>query len=810
MSNSHFIIIGAGVSGLVLGYELVTHGHKVTILERTENVGGLARSFQSKGLNIDSGPHLFHSAHAEIIDYWRSFVGDLLVEKNFYSGNYVNGNIYDYPINKESMCHQFSEDDLKTINKQLSESDPDKVASSKSYDDYVGNLAGPFLADMFFKRYPAKLWGIDTSKLSARFAPRRIEIRDTRRPFHSGEGKFAGVIEGGCGLLAKKLAASFIDLGGKIKFGREIVGFNSNKCDELKTISTINFSDGVTEQVDDAIVISTAPLSTSASFFDLETSLYFRSCHSLVFVTKGEDPFPASYDWLYFGEADVPFHRVGMQTRFSRRDVPDGVHIMCCEISYTKKPTDIEIKEWEAISREKLIGYGLLRDDEIISVIHDDLGPVYPGFYIGHESEVSRLNAHLSKYDNFYMLGSLAEYAYSDLQVLTAKAIDLATELHTSQGSGGNEMLKDKALIEPSKSFKFGTHSISSLKEDPVFLIAEIGLCHNGSVEICKELILKSKEAGFDAAKIQTYSEGRVSSKTRTSRYYEETLDQEESISKFLDRIIFTKSELNEIFLYAREIEIELFSTPFDVGSLDLLDELGVSGYKISSMDLVNLPLISAVARKGKPVILSTGMAKMGEIETAIEACLAEGCADIVVLHCVSAYPCALEFANLPRISRIADSFGVLVGYSDHTLEVVTPSLAIATGARVIEKHVTLDRAMDGPDHNFSLDPLGMHEMVDLARKTEKAFSNHQMSASGGELLAKQNLKRSIYVAKDCPAGTKLTEDLLNIKSPGDGIPAKFYNLILNKITVADIKEDYPLTWDHFFKTHDDVSTVKI
>jgi N,N'-diacetyllegionaminate synthase len=804
MKSSNFVIVGAGVSGLVLGYELAKRGHKVKILERTHNVGGLAKSFQAGDYSIDSGPHLFHSAHPEIIDYWRTFVGDLLVEKEFYSGNYVDGNIYDYPINKESMHQQFSSDELDTINKQLNVSDPEKLAASKNYDDYVNNLAGPFLAGMFFKKYPSKLWGIDTNNLSARFAPRRIEIRDKRRPFHSGAGKFAGVIEGGCGLLAVKLASAFTDLGGVIEFGREINSFNSGD-DVTNTIESFSFSDGATESLDNSIVISTANLAANARLHNLETSLYFRSCHSLVFVTKGADPFPKNYDWLYFGDSEVPFHRVGMQTRFSRRDVPADVHIMCCEIAYTEKPSEEKLKGWEDVCRKKLIDYGLLHDDEIISVIHDDIGPVYPGFFIGHELEVSKVNAHLGKYDNFYMLGSLAEYAYSDLQVLTAKAIDLAKELHLAESSIGSEMVKQKALKIPSKQFNFGECIISDSKEVPVFLIAEIGLCHNGSVKLCKELILTSKETGFNCAKIQTYSEGRISSKTRTSRYYEETLDQEESIASYLDRIIFSKSELTEIFQYARQIGIELFSTPFDIDSLDMLEELGVSGYKVSSMDLVNLPLITAVASKGKPVILSTGMAKMGEIEAAIEACLVQGCANIVVLHCVSSYPCPLEFANLPRISRIADSFGVLVGFSDHTVETLTPSLAIATGARVIEKHVTLDNSMDGPDHNFSLDPIDMREMVELARKTEKAFSNHQLEASKGELLAKQNLKRSIYAAKDCPSGTKLTEDLISIKSPGDGIPLKFYDLILNKVTVAALVEDCPITWEHLFKTDGDI-----
>ena len=800
-NRQQFFIIGAGVSGLVLGYELAVRGQKAIIYEESNRVGGLAHSFNSDGLYIDSGPHLYHSIHAEIIEYWRTFVGDLLVEREFYSGNYLDGKIYDYPINKESMRDQFSKEELNEILSQLKESSPEKVAASRNYNEYVNNLAGPLLAKMFFTNYPSKLWGLDTNLLSARFAPRRIEIRDERRPFHSGEGKFAGVIEGGCGILAERIAEGFLENGGTIEFGRKVDGFEACEHVDKKTISTIRLSDGSTVDMENATVISTVPLSTSAGFFGYETSLYFRSCYSLVFVTRGTDPFPPEYDWLYFGNDEVPFHRVGMQTRFSRQGIPDDMHIMCCEIAYTDKPSKEKIEYWETISREKLGEYGLLSERDIVSVIHHDIGPVYPGYFIGHESEVARVNAHINEYDNFYSLGSLAEYAYSDLQVLTAKAIDLAHELSFNENSSKNEMLKQKSLSIPDEHFYFGKEVISNSKSDPVFLIAEIGLCHNGSVDLCKQLIQKSKEAGFNSAKIQTYDLGRVSSKTRTSRYYEETLDQEESISSYLDRIIFTEDELKEIFLFAKDIDIELFSTPFDLRSVDLLEGLGVKGYKVSSMDLVNLPLIERLARLGKPLILSTGMAKMGELESAIEVCLMNGCSSIAVLHCVSSYPCPLEFANLSRISRIAESFGAITGFSDHTLEVVTPSLAVAKGARVIEKHVTLNKAMDGPDHNFSLDPPQMREMVALVRKTEEALRPHQTEISRGELSAKQNLRRSIYAARDCPKGTKLTREYILIKSPGDGIPAKYYDLILGKKLVSEISEDYPITWDHLFET---------
>ena len=313
----------------------------------------------------------------------------------------------------------------------------------------------------------------------------------------------------------------------------------------------------------------------------------------------------------------------------------------------------------------------------------------------------------------------------------------------------------------------------------------------------CKKLISYSKKAGFDAAKIQTYSKGRISKKTRTSRYYEESLNQEESLSNLFDRLIFSQEELEEIFAYAKKEKIELFSTPFDKNSIDILEKFNVSGYKVSSMDLVNIPLIRRLAKTKKPIILSVGMSSFGEIETAINECLLNGNNKIAVLHCVSSYPCPIEFSNLSRIREISRTFGVITGYSDHTEEIITPSLAVVAGAKIIEKHVTLDKGMDGPDHIFSLTPPEMNEMVNILRKTEKSLVYNAFMSSPAELNAKQNLRRSIY-ACEINQGDIITEEVLSIKSPGDGIPAKYYDILLGKRAIQKIDLDHPLKWSHF------------
>lgn len=790
-----YLIIGAGISGLTLALEFVRAGKSIRIIEGSNAVGGLAKSIPYSEYSIDFGPHLYHSAHSEIIDYWRGLVGESLVSKDFYGGNYRDGKIYDYPVNTETAQEQYSTEEYNKILNELSEVDDKQLSNAENYHDYVRSLAGDFLATQFFTRYPKKLWGIDTKELSARFAPRRIEIREKRLPFHSGPGRFAGIIEGGCGLLAEKMKDEIISLGGEIILNSKIVDI---VIDDKKNISRLLDSGGTTYDTDNSCVISTIPVTGLCELLSYPTDLYFRHIMLVNIVIRGSDPFPEKYDWLYFDDEDIAFHRVGVQTRFSRQGIQDDIHILCCEIAFNSQDI-LDVSELEKQCIDSLSSMQLLNQDSIVNVHSFDIGPVYPGYYVGHELELNRIFGKLGMHRNLYQTGSLADYAYSDLQVLTAKSIDLARELITLSSDTHSELIKASAIIKPSQDFCFGRSKITNDPIEKPYVIAEIGLCHNGSVELCKELISISKDHGFSSAKIQTYQPGRISKKSRTSRYFEETLDQEESISDQIDKLIFSEYELLEIFEYANSIDFDLFSTPFDVSSANVLNSLDVPGFKISSMDLVNIPLIKHVARFGKPIILSTGMATVGEIESAIDAVLSEGNKNLAVLHCVSSYPCPIEAANLSRINLIRDTFGVISGFSDHTVEDFTPAFSMTLGARVIEKHVTLNKGLDGPDHNFSLVPAEMKSMMDLINSMHSAMNGNGFRTSDIELNAKSNLRRSLYANGNLSRGDVMTYENIAVKSPGDGIPVKYMSLILGKRIIRNVEDDFPLSWEDFF-----------
>ncbi len=790
-----YVIIGAGISGLTLALELLKKGKSVKIIEGSNSVGGLAKTIFYKDYVVDYGPHLYHSAHPEIVDYWRDLVGDALVSKDFYSGNYVNGKIYDYPVNTETAQDQYSKEDFNRITTELSEIDDKDLSDATNYYDYVRSLAGDFLAEQFFTKYPKKLWGIDTKNLSARFAPRRIEIRDKRLPFHSGPGRFAGIIEGGCGTLSEKMKDKILELGGELSFNSYIKNL---ELDPQKNIKSLIDGSNKSYNTQESCVISTIPVNSLCSLLNYNTDLYFRNIFLINIIIKGDDPFPKDYDWLYFDDEAIPFHRVGVQTRFSREHIADGIHILCCEVAFDEGE-QIDKGSLEQACTESLVEMNLLKRQSIIDIHSYDIGPVYPGYYIGHELELNRVNGKLGQHRNLYQTGSLADYAYSDQQVLTAKSMDLARELLTLSSDSHSEIVKPNAIVKPSTEFIFGRNIISNDVTKLPFSIAEIGLCHNGSVDLCKKLILESKESGFSAAKIQTYLPGRISKKSRTSRYFEETLDQEESISDQIDKLIFTKEQLTNIFGYANSLNFDLFSTPFDFHSAEELNSLNVPGFKISSMDLVNIPLIKKVAAYGKPVILSTGMATIGEIEDAINAVLSEGNNKLSVLHCVSSYPCPIESSNLGRIGLIADTFGVIAGFSDHTVESHTPAFSMTMGARVIEKHITLDKGLDGPDHNFSLVPSEMKSMIALIKSMHEAVNGNGFRPSDIELSAKSNLRRSLYANGNLNRGDVMTLENISIKSPGDGIPVKYLHLILGKRIIRNVEDDYPIEWRDFF-----------
>ena len=254
-------------------------------------------------------------------------------------------------------------------------------------------------------------------------------------------------------------------------------------------------------------------------------------------------------------------------------------------------------------------------------------------------------------------------------------------------------------------------------EEEPCFIIAEAGVNHNGSVELAKKLIDAAKDAGADAVKFQTFKAESVVVKDAQKAEYQKETTGEGSQYEMIKKLELTEEDFRELADYAKEKDIMFLSSPFDKESVDLLNELDVPAFKVGSGEITNLPLLRYIAKKEKPIILSTGMSTLGEIEEALDVIRSEGVEDIILLHCVSNYPARIEDVNLRALGTLKQAFKLPVGFSDHTLGITAPIAAVALGACVIEKHFTLDRNLPGPDHKASLEPEELKEMAKAIRE---------------------------------------------------------------------------------------------
>ncbi|MDG1658882.1 MAG: pseudaminic acid synthase [Crocinitomicaceae bacterium] len=333
--------------------------------------------------------------------------------------------------------------------------------------------------------------------------------------------------------------------------------------------------------------------------------------------------------------------------------------------------------------------------------------------------------------------------------------------------------------------FKIGDFEIG--KERPCFIIAELSANHNGDIEVAIETIRAAKRAGADAIKLQTYTADTITLKSDKDdfRINSGTIWDGKYLYD-LYKEAYTPWEWHQrLFEVAAEEGLETFSSPFDHSAVDFLEKLNVPAYKIASFEITDIALIEYTASKGKPIIISTGIAEYEDIRLAIDACTRAGNNNIALLKCTSSYPAPIEQANMTMIQKMSTDFDVITGLSDHTLGDTVPVVAVSLGAKIIEKHIILDKSVGGPDASFSLDENEFKEMVEAVRKAESA-----VGVVSYELTEKQksgaDFKRSLYISKDISKGDLVT--LCNIKSvrPGHSLHPKHLNEILGKRALRD------------------------
>ena len=332
----------------------------------------------------------------------------------------------------------------------------------------------------------------------------------------------------------------------------------------------------------------------------------------------------------------------------------------------------------------------------------------------------------------------------------------------------------------------------------PPFIIAELSANHNGSLERAKLSIKAAKEAGADAIKIQTYNADTMTIDCEKKDFIiQDGLWAGYKLFDLYKDASTPFSWHKELFKYANQIGITIFSSPFDETAVDLLEDLNTPAYKIASFELCDLPLIKYAASKNKPLLMSTGMATYEDIKDAVITAKENGCENILLFHCISSYPAPLEEANLKNLLFLRDKFNVEVGLSDHTLSNTAALASVSLGASAIEKHFTLSRSEKGPDSTFSIEP---HELKDLKNSTLsiwKALGEYGLKRSKCELTNKV-FRRSLYFVNSLKKGERIKpEDIRRIR-PGYGIPPKFENEVVGSILLKDIERGDPVCWESF------------
>jgi len=333
---------------------------------------------------------------------------------------------------------------------------------------------------------------------------------------------------------------------------------------------------------------------------------------------------------------------------------------------------------------------------------------------------------------------------------------------------------------------------------DTVFYIAEIGLNHNGDLNIAKKMIEAAKNSGASAVKFQSITANKLVSESefKTEIKGGFGLEKVKTVGDFWKKVSIDRNFHFEVKKYCDLIGIEFFSTPFDLDSIDLLETLGVKRYKIASGDITHYPLLKKVAQTGKEIILSTGASYIEEIEDAFNYLKHCGGADISLLHCISLYPTSSNISNLEAISVLKSKFNTAVGFSDHTIGIHIPLAAIAKGATIIEKHFTLDKSLPGPDQKISADPRELADMVKLGKEVYEAVKQNDKVLSKDEVAMRPLMRRSIVARKDLSVGTEITIDDLDFKRPGNNISPTKLDEILGKQLLRSIKKDMPIKLD--------------
>ena len=791
---SKVAILGAGPMGLITGWKLLENGWSVDIYEKENIVGGMCRTWKWGEFLVDTGPHIYHTPDEELAKFWEGEFGDLFVKGEFWCKNVSGKNFneyWDYPLSWESIS-RYPSDLKKKILDEVALLDSEKRANAKNYTEYMEAQVGPTLRKMFFQTYPEKIWGISTDEMTPDWAPKRIEFRRKVTPFYHNQWNAVGKYGTGC--IYERIRDNFLKLGGQLYLDSEVKSIVSDG-NHLKRIEFLGRKS--VELMPEDFVISSLPITSLASFFGYESKLSFRGICSVYLAYQQPFVLPKGIHWLYYGSEDVYFNRITEPKKLSPFFAPEEQTYLTAEITYSKgdeidKMNPQDLMQHVAEQVEKV---GLANKEDVIDCSSNKEDFVYPIHYMGHQEELAKTRSIVSRFQQLYSVGTGGDFNYADSQILFHKAFDTVAIL-CEKDSSYTQIIRQTPQCVLNKTITINNRKVG--KGESAYIIAEAGLNHNGSLKLAMQLVDAAIEAGCDAVKFQTFkAESRISKKIKAVKYAETVIGLEETLFDMFERLAMPFEEQEELFAYAKGKGIEIFSTPFDHESVDFLENLGVNLYKIASMDIVNIPLIRRVSKTGKPIIISTGMSTLGQVEEAVETVRQEGNQNLMLLHCNSSYPSVPEEMNLRVILNLQQLFDIPVGLSDHTFGLFASHTAIAIGANLIERHFTLDRTLEGPDHILSSEPEEFAELVQIAKRVPAVLGDGIKRIQPNEYDTLNTQRKSLYAACDIKEGQTINKEMVTIKGPGGGLLPKYLDIVVGRVATRDIKEDHPITWEN-------------
>lgn len=787
------IVLGAGPIGLIIAWKLLENGWTVEIYEKRNIVGGLCRTWKWEEFLVDIGPHIYHTPDHKLAKFWEKEFGDLFIKGEFWCKIVKGENFdeyWDYPLSWESIS-RYPKHIKDKVLKELKNRHQGDKARARNYAEYMEAEVGPTLRKMFFRKYPKKIWGISTDKMTPEWAPQRIEFRRKVTPFYHNQWNAVGKYGTGC--IYKRIRDHILKLGGHLHLNSEVrkIGYEGYRLTDIQFVD----KEPVLIDLND-IVISTLPITLTAHFLNYESKLQFRGVCSVYIAYRQSSLLPKGIHWLYYDSEKVYFNRITEPKKLSPFTAPEDKTFLTAEITYGKgdEINTMDQKELMRKVLEQVELVGLADRKNLIDMDMNWEDFVYPIQHIGYQEELAKTNTVISRFQQLYSIGAGGDFKYADSQILFHKAFDIV-DILCGKDSFSAQVIRKTPKCKLNSSVIINDRIIG--EGNRVYIIAEAGLNHNGSLALAKQMVDKAKEVECDAIKFQTFkATDRISKKVKAVRYAETINGLEETLFEMFERLAMPPEKQRELFAYAREQGIEIFSSPFDFESVDFLESVRVKLYKIASMDLVNLPLIEYVAQKGKPIILSTGMSTLGQVEEAVDTVRQTGNKNLMILHCNSSYPAAPEEMNLKAIQTLKTAFYVPVGLSDHTLGLFVAHTAIVLGADLIERHFTLDRLLEGPDHILSSEPDELAELVKISKKLPSILGDGIKRIQPNEYDTINTQRKSLYAACDIKKGQVITREMIAIKGPGGGILPRYLDIVAGRAAKKDIEADYPITWD--------------